>query len=286
MGSRRRLLAALAIAVLAAVAAASALARRSDDGRDVATGFLTALVSGDSKVACGLLSTNAVANAGGPARCERSLRDYAAFSLDDFEALRTLYEAHEAAQTTAHAHGGNYVTKRFKLRDLARAIERAEPSLTVKLGRGPSSASGQLDSTVILDQRSTARRLVLYSEADDGSIWRLSAPNCGSPDYEEVAQGVPESRPKDPSSLVKITSLTPLDQGRVFVRAELKLLDIGEAPDLPVALVLVTSQTGHLVDDLLFSTLTAAFDSEGESARTLTGSRNLLARAVAGHHTR
>jgi hypothetical protein len=249
---RRALFAILAGVAVCAVAATAAPARSSNDAADVASRFLTALVLGDGKGACSLMTSTAVGRLEGIERCERAMGSFAAFSEQDYQAFRSLDRAYEAAQENARTRGGKYVTKRFGARALARAIERAEPTLTVKLGRGPQAARGQLEQTIILDQRSTARRLVLYSESDDGSIWRLSAPASGEPDFDEVAQGIPESAPPDPSTLFSIGSIMSLEQGQMLVRAQLKLFAFVDAA-IHVALVLTPSSGSYLVDDMLFS---------------------------------
>lgn len=252
MGSRRRFLL-VAFAVLAGAAAVpAALADPADDARATATRFADAFSRGDSKTACGLLTPAALERLGGRDVCELVFSLSASFTAQDAAVMRLLRRAHEAAHKSSEKRAGQYVSKKFNLRALARDMERIDGTLTVKLGGGPRAAAGQLDTTVVIDTRSTARRLVLYAESDDGSIWRLSAPSWGEPDLEEIAQGIPEA-PPEPAFAMSIDSVTLLSDGRALARGTLKISDDRDEGVFPMALVLVPSAGGFLVDDLLIS---------------------------------
>ena len=261
MGSpQRRLLrlsaALVAAGVCAAAAVATASADSTDDARATAAAFLDAYVHGDADRVCGLYSTDLLRRTGGLARCKAGFE--ASEDEADYEAMQSLYEAYEAAQDSAAPRGGRYITKKFGKGALAREIERMKPDLTVKLGKGPKAASGQLVTTVILDTRSTARRLVLYAESDDGSIMRLSASARGRPDFEEVATGVPEAPGEGlpaPELTASVTALT-LDSGGVaFARGSLVITHRGVSATFDLLLVLVPTPDGYRLDDLFYSIL-------------------------------
>lgn len=254
MGSPRRLLVILAVLLIGAVAALPAAADPADDARAVAGRFLDALARGDAATVCGLLSPRTLENLGGAAKCER------AFAVDespDAEALGTLIRAYTAARKSAAKRHGHWVTKSFGPKALARAMERLDPELTVKLGKSARAASGQLVTTAVLDVRSSARRLVLYAESDDGSILRLSAARNRTPDLAEVGQGVPEASPPAPAGPAFSATVGPVtfvDQ-KAYVQAVLRSTDPDEQDEsYPVVVVLVPKPDGgYAVDDLLFS---------------------------------
>jgi hypothetical protein len=251
MGSRRRLLF-VALALLAGTASVPAAhADPADDARSTATRFADAFSSGDSKAACGLMTQAALERLGGREICEFVFRLSGAYTAQDAAAMRQLRRAHEAAQKSADKRSGQFVSKKFPARALARDMERIDRTLTVRLGNTPRAAARQLDTTVILDTRSTARRLVLYAESDDGSIWRLSAA-WGMPDLEEVAQGVPEAAP-EPAMAISIETVSLFSDGRALARGTMRFADDEYAATLPIALVLVAGGDGYLVDDLLIS---------------------------------
>jgi hypothetical protein len=248
----RRLL--LLLAILPALAAGTASAAPGDDARAVAERFLTALAQSDSTTACGLFTADALEQLGGTSACRRTLSGSA--DVADSAAQTTLARALAAARRSARARRGRYVRKGYGLRSLARDMERLDAQLTVVLGRGPRSAAGRLDTTAVLDTRSTARRLVAYAESDDGSIWRLSAAATGAARVEEVAEGIPEAQPKPraPSFTFTIDRVSVDDDGSALVEATLRPAEPAERPTR-ILLLLVPTERGLLVEDLFTSAL-------------------------------
>jgi len=255
MGSCRRLLLVGAVLLAAATAVPAAGADPASDARAVADRFLTALIAGDIETVCGLFSPKAEARLGGPDRCRRAFGDET--SAADRAAQLTLVRAAIAADRSASRRNGQYVTKKFRLKQLAREIEFLEPDLTVVLGKGPDAAAGRLPSTVVLDTRSTARRVVLYAESDDGSIWRAIVAREGGGRLEEVGQGVPESSrpptPAEPEVTYTVDSVAMGSDGRAIVSVTLAEVEDGETEMYALAVVLVPAGTSWLVDDLLYS---------------------------------
>src|SRR5207253_6187867 len=78
-------------------------------------------------------------------------------------------------------------------------MERIDGDLTVKVGKGPKAAAGQLSTTAVLDTRTNARRVVIYAEGDSGTIYRATGTAFADPRFQKVAQGIPEA-PKPPST--------------------------------------------------------------------------------------
>ena len=248
----RRLL--LLLAALAVVAAGTASAAPGEDARAVAERFLTALAKSDSTTACGLFTPGALEQLGGASACRRTLAGSAESA--DSAAQTTLGRALSAARRSARARHGMYVRKGYGLRSLARDMERLDAQLTVALGRGPRSAAGRLDTTAVLDTRSTARRLVAYAESDDGSIWRLSAAATGAARVDEVAQGIPEAQPEPraPSFTFTIDRVSVDDDGSALVVATVSPAEAGARPTR-ILLLLVPTERGLLVEDLFTSAL-------------------------------
>jgi hypothetical protein len=255
MGSCRRLLLAGAVLLAAATAVPAAGADASDDARAFADRFVSALLAGDVETVCGMLSPKAEARLGGADRCRRAFGDDT--SAADRAAQLTLVRAAMAAERSASRRNGQYVTKKFGLKKLAREIEFLEPDLTVVLGKGPDSAAGRLPTTVVLDTRSSARRLVVYAESDDGSIWRVIVAQQGGGRLEEVGQGVPEAstppKPSEPEITYTVDSVAMGSDGRVIVSVTLVEVADGERETYALAVVLVPAGTSYLVDDLLYS---------------------------------
>ncbi len=260
MGSRIRFTAAvLAVVALAALAAGGATGATRDaaQARATAIDFLNALGNSDSKHLCALFTPAAIGRIGGMDRCE------SAFAADeeeaDFEALNTLSRAFAAARQSAAKRHGHYVTKAFTRKKLARDIERRAPQVTVKLGAGPRAAAGQLVTTVVLDTRTTGRRLVLYAESDDGSILRLSAPRKGDPSVDEVAFGIPEDPQAEPDKAQFSASIESIvfDGSTALARGTFVVTYHGETHTYGVLLILVPTGSGsdYLVDDFLYSIL-------------------------------
>jgi hypothetical protein len=241
--------------VVTCFGAAAASAAGPDDARATAMAFFDALIADDGDRACAMLTPAAVERIGGMERCRRTFGP--SESEQDFKAVETLSRAYGAARRVAANHHNRFLTKKFTKRDLARAIERLDPQLTVKLGRSPQAAAGQLVTTVILDTRSTARRLVLYAESDDGSILRLNAPIAGDPTLDEVGFGIPETttEPPPPTVTVAIDSITTRGDGKVLVDATWTVTDESETETYHVLLSLVPNGSGYLVDDLFYSAL-------------------------------
>ena len=257
MGSppRRLVLVAVAALVAAALAPASARAAGTDDARATAAAFFEAVLGNDADRACSLLTPAALQRIGGAEKCKRAFAE--SETALDAKAIETLARAYTAARRSAAKHHGRFLTKRFTRRALARDIERRDPQLTVRLGRGAQSAAGQLVTTAILDTRSTARRVVFYAESDDGSIFRLTAPVSGRPDLDEVGFGVPEANPEPtgPRTTFAITAAVAQPDGKVLVYATLTVTEDDETETYPVLLVLAPSGSGYLVDDIFYSAL-------------------------------
>jgi len=262
VGSPRRLFLFAAVfgaaAVLAAAGAASADASPENDARATAVAFVDALVRDDADRVCSLFSPDALRRLGGPERCRASLSE--TDDDADYGALETLLRGHTAARLSATKRNGRYVTKKFGPRLLARDMEQLDPELTVKLGRSAAAARGQLVTTVVLDTRSTGRRLVLYAESDDGSIFRLSVTSGGQPSFEEVGVGIPETSPP-PSEPPKTTFSAAIDSvtvdttGTAFARGTFVITEDDETYRYGVMLVLVPLNGAYFVDDIFYSTL-------------------------------
>lgn len=261
MGSPLRLCIFAAIvgstAVLAASAGAAAASPEAD-ARATAVAFVDALGRSDAERVCSLFSPDALSRLGGAERCRTSMGE----SEDevDYDALESLLHAHTAARLSATKRKGLYLTKKFGPRKLARDMEQLDPELTVKLGQSAAAAKGQLVTTVVLDTRSTGRRLVLYAESDDGSIYRLSAASDRQPQFEEVGVGIPETSPK-PSEPPKRTFTATIDTvtvdttGTAFARGSFIVTEDDETYRYGILLELVPLNGAYFVNDLFYSTL-------------------------------
>ena len=255
MGSPSRLVAALAAGLAASVVAvAPARADAGADARAAAAAFLDALANRDAARVCGLLTPEALARFGGERRCAE---DVSGGTRPEGAAVETLSRALSAARRSAKARGGRFVTARFGVAKLARAMERLAPNLTVKVGRGPRAAAGQPVTTAILDARTSARRLIVYAEADDGTIWRLATSPNGDPELANVGTGVPETTPAPaaPEFTFTVDAVTPLEDGAFLARASLRVSEGSETETYRVLLFLVPRGGAYLVDDLYISTL-------------------------------
>jgi hypothetical protein len=248
----------VATVLAAAAGAAPAYASPEDDARAAAVAFADALARGDAERVCSLFSPDAIRRLGGLERCRDSLTE-SEDSEEDFGALETLERGYTAARLSATKRRGRFVTKKFGPRALARDMEQLDPELSVKLGRGSATAKGQLVTTLVLDTRSTARRLVLYAESDDGSIFRLSGTIGGRPRYEEVGMGIPESsrppteRPNQ-TFTAAIDSVTVDTAGTAFARGTYVLTEDELTFRFAILLVLVRVDGSYLVDDIFYST--------------------------------
>jgi hypothetical protein len=262
MGSppiRRLSAAALTLLALAAAFAGSASARpaTADEARATALTFLNALGNDQAEKVCGMFTPQALARLGGTEKCISSFTQNDS-NDPDFAAVQTLARALTAARRSAAKRHGQYVTKSFTRSQLARAIERLDPELTVRLGRGPTAASGQLVTTAILDTRTTARRIVLYAESDDGSIMRLTASKHGDPSLDEAAFGIPEAppaTPEPPDFTATIATVTIDAMGTASVWGTYTVTYDGDTISVEVLLVLVPTAAGYRVDDFLYSIL-------------------------------
>lgn len=251
-----RLAALLAATVCAAAASTAASATPEDDARATAVAFADALTRDDLDRVCSLFSPAALRRLGGMERCRT--RETDTEDEEDYDVLETLLRAHTAARLSATKRNGQYVTKKFGVRKLARDIEQLDEELTVKIGRGPAAAKGQLDTTVVLDMRTTARRVVLYAESDDGSIFRVSGTRAGRPSYDEVGVGIPEStRPPDetqaPTLAVTIDSVTLDVSGTAYARGTYAYSFEDMSFKFGLLLVLVRVNGSYLVDDMYYS---------------------------------
>jgi hypothetical protein len=241
---------------LSAWSATAASARPAGaDARTTALAFLNAVGNNKPAEVCAMFTPAALERLGGSTRCEDTFSQSDSANDPDFRAVETLSRAFHAARESASRRHGQYVTKHFTKLKLARDLERLDPELTVKLGRGPTAAAGQLVTTAILDTRSTGRRLV-YAESDDGSILRLTVARTGEPDLDEVAFGVPEAAPTEPelpAFTATIDSVTFDSSGTAYAKGTYIVTYDGETLKVAVMLVLVPADSGYLVDDFLYS---------------------------------
>jgi len=121
----------------------------------------------------------------------------------------------------------------------------------VKVGKGPLAAKGQLSTTAVLDRRTSARRVVIYVEGDSGAIYRASGTAFDDPTVRKVADGTPEA-PKPPSAppTYTIDSVAVAPDGKAYV--SITVTDpSSNPPTVPFYLLLVPSDHGYLVDDIL-----------------------------------
>jgi hypothetical protein len=248
---RRLRLATAFLAVLALAGfAGTARADNASDARAVADSFMKALLAGDSKTVCSLLSPRALAVFGGP-DCPNEFGSSDS-SASDLDALDTLSSAFKAARESSARRHGDFVRKGFTVKQLARDMQRIDHALTVKVGKGPLAAKGQLATTVVLDRRTTARRVVLYVEGDSGAIYRATGTAFDDPKIGQVAKGIPESPkgpPTPPTYTVDSVAVAPDGKAVAFVT----VTDPSTSPptSVPFYLVLVPSARGYLVDDIL-----------------------------------
>jgi hypothetical protein len=229
--------------------AGTARADNASDARAVADRFMAALIAGDAKTACSLLSPRALAALGGPDCPNRFLSSDT--SDADIDALDTLTSAFKAARRSSARRHGDFVRKGFTVKQLARDMERIDSELHVKVGKGPLAAKGQLATTAVLDSRTTARRVVIYVEGDSGAIYRATGTAFDDPTVRKVADGTPEA-PKPPPAppTYTIDSVAVASDGKAVVMATVSD-PAGSSPSVPFYLLLVPSDRGYLVDDIL-----------------------------------
>jgi hypothetical protein len=255
------------IAVTAVPGASASSSSSADDALVTARAFVDALANNDGQRMCSLFSPSALAALGGAESCVQSMTKTNEDDAD-YATIDILQQAYATARLSATKRNGRFVTKKFGARKLARDMEQLDSDLTVKLGRSWTAAKGQLATTVVLDTRSTSRRLVLYAESDDGSIIRLSGSGSDRPSYDEVGTGIPETSPPPsaPSTAAfkaTIDSVTIDSAGTAFARGTLTITDGDLTVHYGVLLVLVPVNGSYYVDDLLFSTLAAGVDEGG-----------------------
>ena len=247
------------IAVVACLGTLAGTARADNgaDARATADRFVLDLLSNDGVGACSLLSPRALAALGGTQDCPA--RFSGSSDGSDFDALQTLSKAYSAARRSSAARKGEFVRKHFTLKQLARDMERIDSDLTVKIGKGPQAAAGQLSTTAVLDTRTTARRVVIYAEADGGSIFRATGTAFTDPSYRKVGEGIPEApkppptpKPPPPTLTYTIGPATVAADGTAYVTATITDTT-SDPPSSSVLLVLVPSPGGYLVDDILIS---------------------------------
>jgi hypothetical protein len=247
--TRLRMATALAAVLSLAGFAGTARADNAADARAVADRFMAALIAGDSKTACSLFSPRALAALGGP-DCPN--RFTSGDSSDaDIDALDTLVSAYKAARRSSARRHGDFVRKGFTVKQLARDMQRIDGELTVKVGKGPLAAKGQLPTTAVVDSRTTARRVVIYVEGDSGAIYRATGTAFDDPTVRKVADGSPEA-PKPPSAppTYTIDSVAVASDGKAVV--SITVTDPTASPSSsPFYLLLVPSARGYLVDDIL-----------------------------------
>ena len=250
-----------AVVVAGILAGLAALPARADEqaATRAATAFLDAVGRGDADAVCAMFTPTALDRLGGAEKCRRLYGEQPDNS--DFDAMRILQDALRAAEKSAVRRRGKFVTASFKVGALARDMERFDEDLTVRLGTGPRAAAGQLSTTVVLDRRTNARRVVLYAESDDGSIYRLSAAMLGRPDYEEVAQGVAEKDPgpsNEGTFAFQLGEVTAASGGRMFVAAKLMYTEDDETYTLDALIELAAASDGYRVADLYYSLVSSA----------------------------
>jgi hypothetical protein len=246
------LVAALALSAFAGTARAD----NASDARAVADRFMAALIANDGATACSLLSPRALAVFGGP-ECPSRFTDTGP-SEDDYDALETLSEAYKAARKSSARRHGDFVRKGFSVKQLARDMERIDTDLTVKVGKGPLAAKGQLSTTAVLDRRTSARRVVIYVEGDSGAIYRVTGTAFDDPTFRKVADGIPEA-PKPPPAppTYTIDSVAAASDGRAYV--SITVTDpSSRPPTVPFYLLLVPTERGYLVDDILLPLIATA----------------------------
>jgi hypothetical protein len=247
---RLRLTTALLAVLTVAGFAGTARADNASDAKAVASRFMTALLTNDAKTACSLLSPRALAAFGG-SNCEKEFATNDSTDVD-LDALDTLTSAFKDARRSSARRHGDFVRKGFTVKQLARDMQRIDHRLTVKVGKGPLAAKGQLATTVVLDRRTTARRVVLYVEGDSGTIYRATGTAFDDPTVGKVAEGIPETQ-KPPSTppTVTVDSVAFTSDGKAFVTTTVS--DPTSSPPLsvPFYLLLVSSDRGYLVDDIL-----------------------------------
>jgi hypothetical protein len=243
-----RTAAALAVLTLG-VFAGTARADNAADARAVADRFMAALVVNDGTTVCSLFTPRALAAFGGSECAERfSSTDT---SDADIDALDTLRKAYLAARKSSARRHGDFVRKGFSIKRLARDMERIDNDLTVKVGKGPLAAKGQLSTTAVLDRRTTARRVVIYVEGDSGTIYRATGTAFDDPAIRPVAQGTPEApKPPPPAPKYTIDSVTLTADARAYVAVTIIDPQTSEAAGSFV-LLLMPSDRGYLVDDVL-----------------------------------
>jgi hypothetical protein len=273
VGSPLRLLLALGlissvIAVSAVPGASASSSSSADDALVAARAFVDALANNDGQRACALFSPKALAAVGGAESCVRSMTQTNEDDAD-YATLDILQQAYTTARLSATKRKGQFVTKKFGARKLAHDMEQLDTDLTVKLGRSWTAAKGQLATTIVLDTRSTSRRLVLYAESDDGSIIRLSGSAIGHPSYDEVGTGIPEtsepsSAPSSASFTATIDSVTMDSTGTAFAHGTFTVTDEDDLTvHYGILLVLVPVNGSYYVDDLFCSTLASGVEDGG-----------------------
>jgi hypothetical protein len=246
----------LATALLAVLAlagfAGTARADNASDAKAVADSFMKALLTGDSKTACSLLSPHALAVFGGP-DCPNELGGSGDSTSADLDALDNLSGAFKAARRSSGRRHGDFVRKGFTVKQLARDIQRIDHGIKVKVGKGPLAAKGQPSTTVVVDSRTTARRVLLYVEGDSGAIYRAAGTAFDDPAIGKVANGIPAT-PKGgppPPPTYTIDSVAVASDGKAV--AIITVTDSTSSPpaSVPFYLLLVPSPRGYLVDDIL-----------------------------------
>ena len=103
----------------------------------------------------------------------------------------------------------------------------------------------------MLDRRTSSRRVVIYVEGDSGAIYRASGSAFDDPTVRKVADGTPEA-PKPPPTppTFTIDSVAIAADGKAFVT--ITVTDpTSTPPSAPFYLLLVPSDRGYLVDDIL-----------------------------------
>ena len=259
MRGLRIAIAALALATLGTFAG-TARADNAADARAVADRFMIALVTNDGATACSLFTPDALEVFGGNECAERfSSTDS---SVSDDEAIDTLRKGYAAARKSSARRRGDFVRKGFGVKKLARDMERIDNDLTVKVAKGPLAAKGQLATTVVLDTRTTAKRVVIYVEGDSGTIYRATGTAFSDPSIRPVAEGTPEApKPPPPPAKYTIDSVALTADAKAYVSVTIVDPETNKSAG-SLVLLLVPSARGYLVGDILIP-IVASLGEEG-----------------------
>ena len=181
-----------AAAIASVVAASAGQAAEPSTPAAVSTAFVRGYMSADPAL-CDLSTPRIrqlIARLGKRATCKEALAAVRAAddARSDQDARRALRETVQATQVLIDARATATATRRVWIAPHSRVgalvADMRAHDIEVRLGRGPASARGTATGLVFVDAtRTTATKLVLYTESTSGTIWRLtSSPyQLGSP---------------------------------------------------------------------------------------------------------